>query len=159
LEKDPARRPSSEAVVRLLSVACCRDSTAEHSDAGEPHFTNVPFVGREHELTKLMTDATRIRETGQGRTLFLLGEAGVGTTRLVQEFRIRAVLDGWRVIDVTSHAGKGIAYGCFREVLVKCGDPQIFHEIDMSSAQTAIVELDVFSRRDNGSEFCDSLTQ
>ncbi|MGH4029160.1 helix-turn-helix transcriptional regulator [Actinomycetota bacterium Odt1-20B] len=51
------------------------------------------FVGRSAELTALSEDLARA-DTGEPRALFVGGEAGVGKTRLVQEFLRRAEADG-----------------------------------------------------------------
>ena len=48
----------------------------------------TPFVGRERELRQLM-DAFERARAGQGRVVFLAGEAGVGKSRLLLEFRRR----------------------------------------------------------------------
>src|SRR2546427_1421038 len=45
-----------------------------------------PFVGRERELTTLHELLTQV-ETGQGQVVGLVGEAGVGKSRLLFEFR------------------------------------------------------------------------
>ena len=45
------------------------------------------LIGRDEELTKLQTILTHVRQ-GQGQMVSLIGEAGVGKSRLVHEFRI-----------------------------------------------------------------------
>jgi class 3 adenylate cyclase len=48
----------------------------------------TPFVGREDELRTLMSRWERARE-GEGQVVLISGEAGIGKSRLVQQFRER----------------------------------------------------------------------
>jgi tetratricopeptide (TPR) repeat protein len=53
----------------------------------------LPLVGRATELARIMDAATRTRE-GRGQAILLVGPAGIGKTRLVQE--LRSQLEGFR---------------------------------------------------------------
>jgi len=64
----------------------------------------TPFVGREEELDLLVGHARRMRREGRGHVATILGPAGVGKTRLVQEFRARAG-------DLHSLRGRALPYG------------------------------------------------
>jgi class 3 adenylate cyclase/tetratricopeptide (TPR) repeat protein len=62
---------------------------------GEPRGTQetrrsarLPFVGRDDEVAAL-ADAWEAAAAGQGRALALVGDAGIGKTRLVEELRAR----------------------------------------------------------------------
>jgi class 3 adenylate cyclase len=46
----------------------------------------TPFIGREDELRLLMNRWDRVRE-GEGQVVTIMGEAGIGKSRLVQRFR------------------------------------------------------------------------
>jgi len=46
----------------------------------------TPFVGREDELRSLLNRWERVRE-GEGQVVTIIGEAGIGKSRLVQRFR------------------------------------------------------------------------
>ncbi|HEX8819586.1 MAG TPA: adenylate/guanylate cyclase domain-containing protein, partial [Archangium sp.] len=52
------------------------------------HELSQAFVGRQDELTTLM-DATRRLDEGQGGIITLVGEAGIGKSRLLAEWRLR----------------------------------------------------------------------
>src|SRR5467141_3767256 len=60
-----------------------------------------PFVGRQPELEALQQALTRAG-TGQGQVVALLGEPGVGKSRLVYEFLHSPYLEGWRVLESAS---------------------------------------------------------
>lgn len=46
----------------------------------------VPMIGRRHELAVLQDALRETAQTGRGRTITILGEAGVGKSRLAREF-------------------------------------------------------------------------
>jgi DNA-binding SARP family transcriptional activator len=56
-----------------------------------------PLIGREAELERLRTALSRMQDTG-GNTLLLSGEAGIGKTRLIQDFAGEALSQGARVL-------------------------------------------------------------
>ncbi|MDW6058962.1 AAA family ATPase [Streptomyces sp. FXJ1.4098] len=66
-----------------------------HAMLGTVHSSHISpvFVGRSAELTAL-DEALSRADAGEPRALFVGGEAGVGKTRLMQEFLGRAVADG-----------------------------------------------------------------
>ena len=64
----------------------------------------TPFVGREEELDLLRGHVRRMRREGRGHVVTILGPAGVGKTRLVQEFRVRTD-------DVHILRGRALPYG------------------------------------------------
>ena len=53
-------------------------------------YRSLPIVGRERELEQLEATLREVRSTGRTRTLWLVGEAGSGKTRLLQAFAERA---------------------------------------------------------------------
>jgi class 3 adenylate cyclase/tetratricopeptide (TPR) repeat protein len=78
-----------------------------------------PLVGRERELEALMNGLTALRD-GQGGLLAILGEAGLGKSRLVAEVRKRILEPestlAWHEGRAIS-LGQGVAYQPWREVL------------------------------------------
>ena len=60
-----------------------------------------PLVGREHELSELLSRARKL-QSGQGGVLSIIGDAGVGKSRLIEEFK--ALLnDGVAFVTATCH--------------------------------------------------------
>jgi class 3 adenylate cyclase len=59
--------------------------------------TNVPFVGREHEIG-LLLDRWRSAVAGDGQFVLLTGEAGIGKSRLVDALRERCAADPMALI-------------------------------------------------------------
>ena len=64
----------------------------------------TPFVGRAEELDLLRGYVRRMRREGRGHVVTILGPAGVGKTRLVQEFRTQTK-------DVRILRGRALPYG------------------------------------------------
>ena len=90
------------------------------TSAPSPPSTPAPFVARERELAQLGRFLD-LALAGQGRVMFVTGEAGSGKTALVQEFTRRAqeahpdlLVAGGRC---NAHTGIGDPYLPFREIL------------------------------------------
>ena len=66
----------------------------------------MSFVGREVELAQLAGIIETCRESGRGRALVMRGEAGIGKTRLVEEFTRIAIANGFKV-----HRGLVLDFG------------------------------------------------
>ena len=70
----------------------------------------TPFVGRQHELAALH-QALAQAQAGQGQVVALVGEAGVGKSRLVYEVIHSHRTQGWRVLESASVSyGKATPY-------------------------------------------------
>ncbi|MBV9220756.1 MAG: AAA family ATPase [Methylobacteriaceae bacterium] len=65
-----------------------------------------PFVGRQSEMRQLAAAISACLETGRGQTLYIRGEAGIGKTRLVEEFRRAAASSGF-----ACHSGLVLDFG------------------------------------------------
>ncbi len=65
-----------------------------------------PFVGRRAELRQFVTVIEACQETGGGQTVYVRGEAGIGKTRLVEEFRLFA-----ESAQFVCHAGLVLDFG------------------------------------------------
>jgi len=70
----------------------------------------TPFVGRDPELAHLLRAQAQAR-AGQGQIVAIVGEAGVGKSRLYHEFTHSHRVKGWLVLEASavSH-GKSISY-------------------------------------------------
>ena len=69
-----------------------------------------PFVGRQPEVEALQQALSRA-EAGQGQVVALLGEPGVGKSRLVYEFLHAHRTQGWLLLESSSVSyGKATAY-------------------------------------------------
>jgi len=120
LEKDPAKRPSSaEDVIRLVSVAGGEDYSGASGAPLESYFSAARFVGRDQEIEHLHQCAGQVRESGRGKSIFIIGESGAGKSRCMEELKIWALLEGWRVVEGNCRAGEERSYGAYRQVLAR----------------------------------------
>ena len=92
------------------------------------------FVGRDAELEQLRR-ALLLAAAGHGQVAAIVGEAGVGKSRLLYEFTHSHYLLGWRVLESASVSyGKGTSYLPVIDLLksyfaiVDCDDPQTVRE-------------------------------
>ncbi len=76
-----------------MTTPALSDPCAMLSDV-ETRSVSPVFVGRGSELNTLRGALARIKETGEPRALLIGGEAGVGKTRLIEEFASAARADG-----------------------------------------------------------------
>jgi DNA-binding SARP family transcriptional activator/tetratricopeptide (TPR) repeat protein len=88
------------------------------STAASPGRTSAPLAGRAVELDRLHEAATAAQR-GHGRVVVLLGEAGIGKSRLVEETLATTGAHGWRVIVGRSYETEqmlalGVWAGAFR---------------------------------------------
>jgi predicted ATPase len=82
---------------------CLEETSAPLAGAAE--FPRGRFIGREQELTTLRSQLTRVKG-GRGQVVALVGEAAIGKSWLLHEFR-RSIQDG----QVTYLEGRCCSYG------------------------------------------------
>jgi tetratricopeptide (TPR) repeat protein len=92
-----------EAQVKVYQVIAPSSRRTRFDVSAERGLT--PFVGRERELELLLDGFERVKE-GRGQAFSIMGEAGVGKSRLLYEFR-KAIGNE----DVTFLEGKCLSYG------------------------------------------------
>jgi class 3 adenylate cyclase/tetratricopeptide (TPR) repeat protein len=71
-----------------------------------PEAPASPFVGREHEIGLLVRELDRVRE-GVGRVIGLVGEAGHGKSRVVQEFIDTSRREGFTCYSASASGQRG----------------------------------------------------
>ncbi len=119
LAKEPARRYQSAAeVLEVLGEAVSDEPAA---------LLCAPFVGRETEIEVFEAALVALREERRGRTLWIGGVAGIGKSRLLDEFGLRAQLEGHAVCQAAA-AGVGAPYQPFVQVLRQVWPDLVRHE-------------------------------
>jgi len=88
LEQEPGIQPSAEthALAEML-----------RSEMGQRRPVPAPFVGRAGERAQLL-DRLNQAQAGRGGRVIVLGEAGIGKTRLLKELAQAAAWRGWQVV-------------------------------------------------------------
>jgi len=100
------------------------------------------FVGRQDELAQLASAGAEVTGSGRGQLVVIAGDAGVGKSRLVQEFSARASRDGWTTatggcVDVAAGA---LTYAALIEILRQL-DRQLGRETISELAGAGIDDL------------------
>jgi class 3 adenylate cyclase/predicted ATPase len=91
----PLRLKGKRELVAAYELVELRPARAGWGDVGE----QAPFIGREAELGRLRGRLSDVVDRGQPATVLVIGEAGVGKTRLVRELcRAAAELPSSRVL-------------------------------------------------------------
>jgi tetratricopeptide (TPR) repeat protein len=110
------RYENAEKVIRDLCWATGRPLPPETVDIRESYLRSARFVGREEELGQL-TDALRQAVVGHGSAWLVGGESGVGKSRLLEELRSLALVEGALVLRGQAVSEGSSPYQVWREVL------------------------------------------
>lgn len=117
LQRDPGQRyPDALAVLRDLSAATGLPLAEETEATRESFLLAAALVGREQELSRLRA-ALHEAKSGRGGTWLVGGESGIGKSRLVDELRTLALVQGIPVLRGQADAEGGEHYALWRAVL------------------------------------------
>jgi len=81
--------------------------------------TASPMVGREEELERSLAAFAAVREQGDAKLLTIVGEAGIGKSRLVRELRRRLAGEANVIGGRCLSYGQGITFWPLREALIE----------------------------------------
>ena len=104
------------------------------TESRESYLQAATFVGREVELSRLqqaLVDATG----GKGSIWLIGGESGVGKSRLLNELRTYALVDGGIVTVGQGVEGGGLPFQLWRDVL-----PRLLLEVDLSDVEASVLK-------------------
>ncbi|EPX57195.1 hypothetical protein D187_006949 [Cystobacter fuscus DSM 2262] len=111
------RFPNAEAAIASLCEATGHPPPAETVATRESFLQGARFVGREHEMERLILALDQVEAKKQGSAWLIAGESGVGKSRLLAEFRILAMVRSTVVLRGQAITSGGGAYHPWREVL------------------------------------------
>jgi serine/threonine protein kinase/tetratricopeptide (TPR) repeat protein len=109
------RYDSASVVIRELSKEH-RIVIEESPLLRESFLQAAAFIGRDDELNQL-TQALQRAKTGQGGVWLVEGESGIGKSRLLNELRIHALVEGVEVFTGHALSSSGKPYQPWRDVL------------------------------------------
>ncbi|MCU0514859.1 MAG: DUF2791 family P-loop domain-containing protein [Anaerolineae bacterium] len=116
LARDPDERyPGAMTALRDLCAAAGIDLPAESREQRESFLQSAAFVGRETEYQRL-ADALKTAAAGTAQFWLLGGEAGAGKSRLLDELRTRALVDGFVVLNGQAVEGGGLPFQLWRDL-------------------------------------------
>jgi serine/threonine protein kinase/tetratricopeptide (TPR) repeat protein len=115
LEKDPAHRyESAMALIADICAICDYPLPAETAEIRESFLHTATFVGRDRELRQLRR-ALKDSQNQHGSIWLIGGESGVGKSRLLNELRVRALVDGVLVLRGQAVSDGGLFYQLWRD--------------------------------------------
>lgn len=118
LAKRPANRFQNVAeVITGLSAAIGKPAPEESAAIRESYLQAAKFVGREQELGQLSDVLKETIENKKGAAWLIGGESGVGKSRLVDELRTLALVEGAEVVRGQAVSEGGVPYHIWRDVL------------------------------------------
>jgi serine/threonine-protein kinase len=123
LQQDPERRPATAAEVMERLSAIEGRTLQENLLVAQSYLTTPVFVGREPELAAVRAKAARALE-GQGSALLVLGEAGVGRSRFLDQNALAGQLLGLTVIRADADDAASGDYGVMRRLLAQLQQTQ-----------------------------------
>ena len=118
LAKTPGKRlQTADQTIAALNAALGRARPTETAVIRESYLQAAQLVGREAEMTQL-TAALEQAKTGYGSSWLIGGESGVGKSRLINELRTYALVNGFLVLTGQSVADDGgLPYQLWKEPL------------------------------------------
>lgn len=116
-KRSEERYRSAQAALLALSRALQQTIPLESPSVQESFLQAAAFVGRKKELDQLVV-ALQQAQKGRGSAWLIGGESGVGKSRLLNELRVQAMVEGALVLQGQGVAdGGGLPYQLWREAL------------------------------------------
>ncbi len=148
LAKDPEDRPpSAEAVLTFFAQEAQQAHLLEHASIRDSYLQSARFIGRSNELAQLK-HALQAARAGQGGLWLIGGESGVGKSRLIEELRTQALVDGALVL-----RGQGIAEGGAPFLLWRAALRYLCLCVDLSDFEASVLaalvpDIDILLERE-----------
>lgn len=126
LAKSPAERKHTAAQVKRILLDCFPSMRTQDTRATQESFLQAAqFIGRDIEFGQLTAMLAQARDC-RGSAWLIGGESGVGKSRLLEELRTVALVNGMTVLRGQAVVTGGSLYGLWQEIgrrLVLLGNP------------------------------------
>jgi len=118
LSKDADDRPTyATQAISLFREANGEENVTDDEETRESFLQAARFVGRDGEMEQLSQAIQLTRTEQQGGLWLIGGESGVGKSRLIDEVRTLALVDGLRVLRGQAVTDGGRSYMVWRDVV------------------------------------------
>ena len=116
-ELDVAPGPETVLCYEQVLRGHARQTPSERAQMSATPLSPIPLMGRDHDLARL-TGALDGAWRGRGSSIAIVGEAGVGKTRLVEELADRVQRRGGRILLARSFEMEQVlSFGCWLDAL------------------------------------------
>lgn len=138
---DPGQRLNdAEAAAQALRETFGISSSPDLDQLCDVYLQHAPLVGRKAEMARA-TQLLDAADKGTGGLWWLVGESGVGKSRLIEEIRIRAQVRGFVVVGGRGNANGGPAYGIWRRPILLAALLAELNDDDAAILQTIVPDL------------------
>lgn len=135
LDKDPDQRyANAQEAMQALADCSLQPMPVETLEIRESYLQAAPLTGREAELEQLIV-AMRQAVNGTGSGWLIAGESGIGKSRLLEELRTRALIQGALVLRGQATAYSQTPYAVWRGVLER-----LVLYLDITSLEASILK-------------------
>jgi predicted ATPase len=142
LAEDPLQRGYTDASLLLadLARAAGMDTPQESVAQRESYLKAAPMTGRTEELSQLLI-ALHLATAGTGSGWLVGGEGGVGKSRLLDELRSRAHIEGFLVLRGRAEEA-GAPYSIFRDSVLRLALLSDIADEDAAVLKTIFPEIE-----------------
>ena len=143
LAKDPSiRYHDAYEVINDLCDAIARPAPEESAAIRESFLQAATFIGRDVELSQLVDALEMARHDNSGSAWLVGGESGMGKTRLLEELRTFALVQGVTVLRGQAVAGGGLPFHAWREPLRRLALTDTMEDIEVSILKDIVPDIE-----------------
>ena len=147
LAKEPQKRYANATETRNAFAQALGLPIEESAAVRESYLQAATFVGREAELGQL-TDALSRASDGQGSIWLVGGESGVGKSRLLDELRTEALVQGVHVLRGQGVAEGGLPYQLWRDVVRRLALSTELSDLEAGILQEIVPDINTLLNRE-----------
>ena len=147
MQPNPRDRYSNATeVIAALSRVIGEDAPQDTPDIRDSYLQAATFVGREKEQ-RILKDALKEASAGRGSSWLLAGESGSGKSRLMNEIRTQALVQGALVLRGHGVPGGGLPYQLWRQPLRMLAMATELSDIDAGILKEIVPDIDTLLGR------------
>ncbi len=146
--KDPMERfPNAESVLVDLQQLTNGKIHIENADMRESYLQAAHFVGRDAELAEFSVALKTMLTDSTGAAWLIGGESGVGKSRLIEEMRTLALLEGVFVVRGQCVANGGLHFHPWRNVARRLALEYDLTDLEISILHELVPDIDTILER------------
>ncbi|MEM7531932.1 MAG: tetratricopeptide repeat protein [Chloroflexota bacterium] len=133
--------------LHALAEALAQPAPKETAAIRESYLQAATFVGRQSEMAQLQ-NALQQAKDAQGVVCLLGGESGVGKSRLLDEFRTHALVNGWQVLAGQEVAERGTPFQLWQGIVSRLALNTALDDLDAGVLQEIVPSLSTLLERE-----------